>query len=83
MLIWESMPQSTAHQHEEGRGLTASTLLFALIHPSAWNRNSPKLDFRSFVFSEVRPAPVQCPMPLRTGALATIMNLCCAYTRRP
>jgi hypothetical protein len=42
MLIWESMPQSTAYQHEEGRGLTASTLLFALIHRSAWKRNSRK-----------------------------------------
>jgi hypothetical protein len=56
MLIWESMPQSTAYQHEEGRVLTASTLLFALIHRSAWNRYSA--NFALTEFSEVQAGMV-------------------------
>jgi hypothetical protein len=60
MLIWESMPQSTAYQHEEGRGLTASTLLFALIHRSAWNINS-----RKFISSMLHnPTPTGPVAPL-------------------
>jgi hypothetical protein len=34
--------QRLAQQHAEGRGLAASALPYALIHPSAWNRSSPK-----------------------------------------
>ena len=64
MLIWESMPQSAAaYQHEEGRGLTASTLLFALIHQSAWNTNSANFAF--WGFSEVQ----RSPDPIRQGFL--------------
>jgi hypothetical protein len=59
MLIWESMPQSTAYQHEEGRGLTASTLLFALIHRSAWNRYSANFAFTAFYEVRVQ-RPTTC-----------------------
>jgi hypothetical protein len=40
-----------AQQHEEGRGLAASALPLALIHPRAWNRYSA--NFATTEFSEV------------------------------
>jgi hypothetical protein len=40
---WLIMRQSSvSQQHEEGRGLAASPLLCCPIHPSAWNKSSPK-----------------------------------------
>ena len=39
--------------------LTIGPVLCA-IHPSSWNKNSPKLNSRSTEFSEVHMAPVLC-----------------------
>jgi hypothetical protein len=36
------------HDLLDGRGLTASALTLALIHPSAWNKNSANFAFTAF-----------------------------------
>ena len=51
--MWLGMRQSGAwQQHEEGRGLVAPALLYALIHPSAWKGHSA--NFALTEFYEVR-----------------------------
>jgi hypothetical protein len=53
----------------EGRaGLTgAPALLFALIHPSAWNRNSANFAITEFSEDEMRrPTPYAVPLGLQT-----------------
>ena len=41
-------------------------LLYALIHPSAWNKNSRKLNFRFTAFSEVLGAERHPGPPIST-----------------
>jgi hypothetical protein len=43
--------------------MSLGLLLLALIHRSAWNRNSPKLNFAFTEFSEVRIASVRSLRP--------------------
>src|SRR5918995_5114191 len=77
--MWLGMRQSGAwQQHEEGRGLVAPALLYALIHRSAWNRNSANFAF--WGFSEVRIAPVQhlWTSQAEIGRLRALSDLPCA-----
>jgi len=43
-----------------GRGVAAPALLHALIHLSAWNRNSPK--FISKILHILTPVPLKTPI---------------------
>src|SRR5829696_2431353 len=45
----------------QGRGIVAPALLFALIHPSAWNRYSRK--FISKILHTHTPMPLETPAP--------------------
>jgi hypothetical protein len=54
-------PMGASSRHLSGRGLAASALSLALIHPSAWNRCSRKFVYE--ILHTRTPLPPKSPAP--------------------